>query len=181
MWPWQASRGADETHSVDINDAATLLRVINQAAPHYVYHLAALSFVGRPTPLDFYRVNVLGTEALLQALIALPTPPRALLASSANVYGACAQAVMDEYVPSAPVNLYVNSKIAREHIAHTYAEQLSMLIARPSSYTGPGSGPHFLKPKIVEHIKRFESVIELGNTHISRDFSDVRGIVSIYY
>ncbi|WP_018915469.1 NAD-dependent epimerase/dehydratase family protein [Vreelandella zhanjiangensis] len=173
--------GADEAHHIDINDAATLQGVINQVAPEYVYHLAALSFVGHPTPLDFYRVNVLGTETLLQALVTLPAPPRVLIASSANVYGANAQAVIDEYVPPAPVNHYANSKIAMEHIARTYAEQLPLLIARPFNYTGPGQAPHFLVPKIVEHIKRRESVIELGNTHVSRDFSDVRDIVSIYF
>ncbi|WP_018915471.1 NAD-dependent epimerase/dehydratase family protein [Vreelandella zhanjiangensis] len=54
------------------------------------------------------------------------------------MYGANAQAVIDEYVPPAPVNHYVNSKIAMEHIARTSAEQLSLLIAKPFNYTGPG-------------------------------------------
>ena len=88
--------GADETHHVDLNDAPAVQEVVRQVVPQQVYHLAALSFVGHPTPLDFYQVNVLGTDHLLKALSELPTPPRVLVASSANVYGANGQAVIDE-------------------------------------------------------------------------------------
>ncbi|MCA8866655.1 MULTISPECIES: NAD-dependent epimerase/dehydratase family protein [unclassified Halomonas] len=173
--------GADETHRIDINDQVALSALVSSIAPQQVYHLAALSFVGHPTPLDFYRVNVLGTEALLQALGKLPEPPQILLASSANVYGANGQAVIDENVPPAPVNHYANSKMAMECIARTYAERLPIIIARPFNYTGPGQAEHFLVPKIVQHIKQRANVIELGNIHVSRDFSDVRDIVAVYH
>lgn len=172
--------GADETHAIDLNDSAALSNLIAQVSPQQVYHLAALSFVGHPTPLDFYRVNVLGTETLLKALAQLPTPPRVLLASSANVYGANAQAVIDESVPPAPVNHYANAKLAMEHTARTYAAHLPMLIARPFNYTGPGQAAHFLVPKIVQHIQQRAPRIELGNINVSRDFSDVRDVVAIY-
>lgn len=172
--------GADEAHAIDLNDHVALRDLVSRVAPQQVYHLAALSFVGHPTPLDFYRVNVLGTETLLKALNELPTPPRVLLASSANVYGANGQAVINEYVPPAPVNHYANSKMTMEHIARTYAERLPLIIARPFNYTGPGQASHFLVPKIVQHIQQRASVIELGNTQVSRDFSDVRDIVAVY-
>lgn len=173
--------GADETHAIDLNDQESLGALINSTAPQQVYHLAALSFVGHPSPLDFYRVNVLGTEALLQALSKLAEPPKTLLASSANVYGANGQAVINEHVPPAPVNHYANSKMAMEHLARTYAERLPIIITRPFNYTGPGQAIHFLVPKIVQHIQQRASVIELGNTHVSRDFSDVRDIAAVYY
>ncbi|WP_339886026.1 NAD-dependent epimerase/dehydratase family protein [Vreelandella maris] len=172
--------GADETHHIELNDHDALSALVSRVAPQQVYHLAALSFVGHPTPLDFYRVNVLGTETLLKALSALPTPPRLLLASSANVYGANGQAVIDENVLPAPVNHYANSKLAMEHIARTYAQRLPMIIARPFNYTGPGQAAHFLVPKIVQHIQQRASVIELGNINVSRDFSDVRDIATVY-
>ena len=172
--------GADETHSIDLNDSAAISALVTRLAPQQVYHLAALSFVGHPTPLDFYRVNVLGTETLLEALSQLPTPPRVLVASSANVYGANGQAVINEYVPPAPVNHYANSKLAMEHIARSYTQRLPLLIARPFNYTGPGQAAHFLVPKIVQHIKKRAAVIELGNINVSRDFSDVRDIAVIY-
>ncbi|WP_447955913.1 NAD-dependent epimerase/dehydratase family protein [Vreelandella sp. EE7] len=172
--------GADETHRIDLNDEANVQNIVQETAPDQVYHLAALSFVGHPRPLDFYRVNVLGTETLLRALCQLTTPPRVLLASSANVYGANGQVTIDESVIPLPVNHYAHSKLAMEHMALTYKEQLPLLLARPFNYTGPGQASHFLVPKIVEHIKRREKTMELGNTHVSRDFSDVRDIVAIY-
>lgn len=172
--------GADEYHQIDLNDSAALHSLIKRVMPQQVYHLAALSFVGHSRPLDFYRVNVLGTEVLLEALGSLPTPPSVLLASSANVYGANGQALINEQVPPAPINHYANSKLAMEHIAHTYAERLPILIARPFNYTGPGQAAHFLVPKIVQHIQQRAACIELGNIDISRDFSDVRDVVAIY-
>lgn len=172
--------GADETHAMDLNDASALADLVSKVSPQQVYHLAALSFVGHPTPLDFYRVNVLGTETLLKALSTLPTPPRVLVASSANVYGANAQAVIDESVAPAPVNHYANSKLAMEHTVRTYAQHLPLLIARPFNYTGPGQAAHFLVPKIVQHIQQRAPRIELGNINVSRDFSDVRDVVAIY-
>lgn len=172
--------GADETHAIDLNDSAAISALVTRVAPQKVYHLAALSFVGHPTPLDFYRVNVLGTETLLAALSTLPTPPRVLLASSANVYGANAQASINEHVLPAPVNHYAASKLAMEHIAHTFAERLPLLIARPFNYTGPGQAAHFLIPKLIAHFRQRAPYIELGNLDVKRDFSDVRDITATY-
>lgn len=172
--------GADETHHIDLNESDALTDMVSRVSPQQVYHLAALSFVGHPTPLDFYRVNVLGTETLLNALSVLSTLPRVLVISSANVYGANGQAVIDESVLPAPVNHYANSKLAMEHIVRTYASRLPLLIARPFNYTGPSQAVHFLVPKIVQHIQQREPYIELGNINVSRDFSDVRDVVAIY-
>ncbi|MEA2120097.1 NAD-dependent epimerase/dehydratase family protein [Halovibrio sp. HP20-50] len=172
--------GADTHHAISLDDHQALDALIQQEVPQHVYHLAALSFVGHPEPLDFYRVNVLGTDTLLAALARLETTPRVLLASSANVYGANARGAVHEQVPPAPVNHYAASKLAMEHLARTYASRLPMLIARPFNYTGPGQAEHFLVPKIVSHFRRRAETLELGNIDVKRDFSDVRDIVASY-
>lgn len=171
---------ADEVYNIKLNDGAALDSLVHKVAPQHVYHLAALSFVAHQAPLDFYRVNVLGTETLLDALSRLSVPPSVLLASSANVYGANGQAIIDESVPPAPVNHYANSKLAMEYIARTYAQKLPLLIVRPFNYTGLGQAGHFLIPKMVYHFKQRTPYIELGNINVSRDFSDVRDVVAIY-
>tara|TARA_R110000796_G_scaffold88981_1_gene192372 strand:- start:5182 stop:6075 length:894 start_codon:yes stop_codon:yes gene_type:complete len=172
--------GADATHAIDLNTPATLDEILQQEQPSQVFHLAALSFVGHSEPLDFYRTNVIGTETLLTALQKLVVPPRVLVASSANIYGANAQASIDEHVIPAPVNHYATSKLAMEHIARTYATALPLLITRPFNYTGPGQAAHFLIPKMVDHFRRRASSMELGNLDVKRDFSDVRDIVATY-
>lgn len=176
-----ATTAAEHTLTADLNDPEALNALVAKVRPDYVIHLAALAFVGHDDPAAFYRVNVLGTEHLLNALAALDTPPtRVLIASSANVYGESDQPVLDERQPPAPVNHYACSKLAMEHMARTFRHRLPLVIARPFNYTGPGQDTHFLIPKIVDHFARGCQEIELGNTHVSRDFSDVRDVVDAY-
>lgn len=174
------SQGDDE-RACDLTDAAAVRHAVAEVQPHYVVHLAALAFVGHGDSRAFYDVNLFGTLNLLDALAALPhVPAKVLIASSANVYGTPGIEVIDESVCPAPVNHYACSKLAMEHMVHTWFDRLPIVITRPFNYTGVGQDEKFLIPKIVSHFRRRASVIELGNLHVSRDFSDVRDVVSAY-
>lgn len=166
---------------LDITSPENCRRVIETVRPDYIVHLAAISFVGHDDPLDFYRVNVLGTLNLLEACAATGhTPRKALIASSANVYGNVTSDAIDESFPLTPVNHYAASKAAMETMVHTWFDRLPILIVRPFNYTGRGQASNFLVPKIVEHFARREPSIELGNIDVARDFSDVRYVVRAY-
>ncbi|WP_160288684.1 GDP-mannose 4,6-dehydratase [Pseudomonas knackmussii] len=176
-----AATQADETLACDLTDAASVAKAVAHARPDWVVHLAALSFVGHSDQEAFYRVNVFGTQNLLEALTKLPTPPtRVLIASSANIYGSPGFEVIDEQVCPAPVNHYGFSKLAMEHMSATWFDRLPIVLARPFNYTGPGQDERFLIPKIVSHFAAGKSTIELGNVDVSRDFSDVRDVVEAY-
>ena len=124
---------------------------------------------------------MLGTLNLLQALAALKRPPRRIIvASSANVYGTPKEDVLDESLCPAPVNHYAASKLAMECMVRTWCDRLPILITRPFNYTGPGQAEHFLVPKIVRHYRERAPHIELGNLHVSRDYSDVEDVVAAY-
>ena len=58
--------------------------------------------------------------------------------------------------------------------------RLGIVITRPFNYTGVGQETRYLIPKIVSHFKEQAPHIELGNTDIARDFSDVRDIARAY-
>lgn len=172
---------AQETVPCDLTDAVAVREAVARVRPEYVVHLAALSFVGHRDPEAFYRVNLFGTLNLLAALAALDAvPKKVIVASSANVYGANAREVIDEGICPAPVNHYACSKLAMEHMAATWFDRLPLVLARPFNYTGVGQDGQFLIPKIVDHFRRGERVIELGNLDVSRDFSDVRDVVAAY-
>ncbi|HZZ10371.1 MAG TPA: GDP-mannose 4,6-dehydratase [Paraburkholderia sp.] len=166
---------------LDITSPEACRRVIASVRPDYIVHLAAISFVGHNDPLDFYRVNVLGTLNLLEACEAVGhTPRKLLIASSANVYGNVTSNAIDETFPVTPVNHYAASKAAMETMVRTWFDRLPILIVRPFNYTGRGQAPNFLVPKIVEHFARREPAIELGNIDVARDFSDVRYVARAY-
>lgn len=164
----------------NLTDIKALNTELASTKPDAVVHLAAISFVGHDNADDFYKVNVVGTDNLLKAIAAIGTKPRVLIASSANIYGNPNIAVLSEQITPAPVNHYAASKLAMEHITRTWFSQLPIIITRPFNYTGVGQNSQFLIPKIVNHFKTKQAVIELGNTNISRDFSDVRDIADTY-
>jgi len=165
----------------NLNDKAALQAEMVLLAPEAVVHLAAISFVGHADASAFYNVNVIGTLNLLEALAALPQPPRSvLLASSANVYGNCEQSPITEAQLPAPVNHYAMSKLAMEHMARTYADRLPLFFVRPFNYTGPGQDASFVIPKLVAHFARRAEVVELGNLDVEREFNDVRFVCEAY-
>jgi nucleoside-diphosphate-sugar epimerase len=164
-----------------LTDAQALLAAVQRVRPTHAIHLAALSFVGHGDARGFYDVNLFGTLNLLEALAALEVPPqKVLIASSANVYGTPGVEVIDEAVCPAPVNHYACSKLAMEHMVHTWFDRLPIVLTRPFNYTGVWQTEKFLIPKIVAHFQRRAPIIELGNLNVARDFSDVRDVVSAY-
>lgn len=165
----------------DLTDADGLRAEVAAVAPDQVVHLAGIAFVGHAREEAFYAVNVVGTTNLLDALIQLPEPPRkVLLASSANVYGNCAQSPIIETQPPAPVNHYAMSKLAMEFMAHSYMDRLDIVISRPFNYTGPGQNEAFVVPKLAKHFAMRLPSIALGNLHVEREFNDVKTVCDTY-
>jgi nucleoside-diphosphate-sugar epimerase len=170
-----------DVFTVDLCDRSAVAEVIEQVQPDVVAHLAGIAFVAHTNAELIYRVNVIGTRNLLEALAAARHQSSAvLLASSANIYGNANVALIDESVPPAPANDYAVSKLAMEYMARLWMDKLPIIIARPFNYSGLGQNENFLLPKIVSHFRRGERRIELGNLAIARDFSDVRMVAKSY-
>ncbi|HEY1633729.1 MAG TPA: GDP-mannose 4,6-dehydratase [Acidimicrobiales bacterium] len=175
---------------LDIGDVDGLRRALVDAAPDAVYHLAAFTHVGQSwgEPQEVFRVNAGGTLNLLEAARRCPSPPRVLLTSSAEVYGA----VKPEYLPLTegssllPVSPYAASKVAAEflgvqaHLGHG----LPVIRARSFNHVGPGQAPSFavsaLAKRIVEAERAGGKELRVGNLRPRRDFTDVRDVVRAY-
>jgi GDP-6-deoxy-D-talose 4-dehydrogenase len=171
--------GADKT--VDLLDAAAVGRFLDAEAFDYVIHLAALSFVAHDNASDYYRVNLLGTSNLLEALSRARRPlKKIILASSANVYGRPARIPVDESAPAAPLSHYGVSKYAMELMARLWFDRLPILITRPFNYSGAGQSAKFVFAKMVGHFRDRAPSIELGDTSVVRELMDVRDVAEIY-
>ncbi len=165
----------------DLMQLDDLRNEVAQVNPDFVVHLAGVSFVGHAEIDAFYRINVLGSSHLLDALASLDTKPQSILmASSANVYGNCAESPIAETQSPAPVNHYAASKLAMEHMARSRLDDLPVFFTRPFNYTGVGQSPDFLIPKLVQHFAARSTVVELGNMDVEREFNDVRFVCDAY-
>jgi GDP-4-dehydro-6-deoxy-D-mannose reductase len=178
-------------HEVDVTDPQALLVAVSDAAPDAIYHLAALTHVGRSwdEPLRVLEVNVIGTAAVLAAARQCGTDPRVLVTSSAEVYGAVtdpSQLPLREDSPTAPLTPYAASKLAAESVvAQTVlGHGQQVIVVRPFNHIGPGQSPNFAVPalakRIVEADRRGASTIPVGNLSARRDFTDVRDVVRAY-
>lgn len=167
---------------VDLTNSSQVLRAIETIRPQAVIHLAAVAFVGHSNPDAFYKVNLLGTRNLLDALVHTNSGKEGvILASSANVYGTVrTEDPIGEDTPPNPANEYAVSKLAMEYMARLWFDLLPIVITRPFNYTGIGQSEQFLVPKIVSHFRRREKVIELGNLNVRREFNDVRYVARLY-
>jgi GDP-4-dehydro-6-deoxy-D-mannose reductase len=177
-------------HEVDITDAEAVRVAIVEAAPDVVYHLAALTNVGRSwtDPGEVLRVNATGTLYVLEAARACAQVPRVLLTSSAEVYGAVPPESLPvtEEAPLAPVTPYAAAKVAAEYLgvqAHL-AYGLPVVRTRPFNHVGPGQSAGFvvsaLAERIVDARRRGDSSILVGNLTARRDLTDVRDVVRAY-
>jgi nucleoside-diphosphate-sugar epimerase len=168
----------------DITDQAAVIRCIEDLAPDFIFHLAAISRVDYTNPTLLYAINVMGTLNILTAASHLKKKPAFLLISSAQVYGIVEERLqpISEQSLIQPVNHYGASKASAEHLMQVFHQEydLPVSIVRPFNHIGRGQDPHFVIPKIIKSIKDNNPAIQLGNLSVIRDFLDVRDVVNAY-
>ncbi|HXZ62616.1 MAG TPA: GDP-mannose 4,6-dehydratase, partial [Acidimicrobiales bacterium] len=175
---------------IDVCDAAALRSALTDAAPDAVYHLAALTHVGRSwaDPEQVVRVNVLGTLHVLEAARRCRPVPRVLVVSSAEVYGALDESALPAGEDSvlAPVTPYAASKVAAEFVAVQahLGNGVPVIRVRPFNHVGPGQAEGFVVPglakRIVEARRQGRDTLPVGNLSARRDLTDVRDVVRAY-
>lgn len=176
-------------YEADVRDCDKVHSAMHDFRPHHVYHLAAISSVpfSWKSPRQTYEVNVLGTLNLFEAAMSLPSPPRILNVSTAQVY-APSDLALSETNSVAPDNPYAASKLMAElsRIQFRNSSTGGVITARSFNHTGPGQSSEFVLPSIAKQFAEIEAgqrepKLTLGNIHVKRDFTDVRDVVEAYF
>ena len=174
----------------DIRDLDSLVSELVAYEPEAIYHFAGFTHVGLSWehPRDAIEVNAIGALNVLEAARKCSNPPRILLPSSAEVYGAVEEADLPLREASVirPMTPYAVSKVTVEHLglqAHM-AYGLDVILVRPFNHAGPGQPSSFFVPALAERILDAQRVgassVAVGNLSSRRDLTDVRDVVRAY-
>lgn len=178
-------RDVDLRHRREVEEATEKIQ------PDAVLHLAAQTFVPRSfeDPLETFEVNFFGTYNLLSALKNVGFTGRFLLVSTGDIYGTVAPEMLpirEDMLPR-PRNPYAVSKVAAEALSFQWSETAGFdaIVARPFNHVGPGQRPEFVISGFAKQIAEIKhgtkpAVIEVGDIDVTRDFCDVRDVVSAY-
>ncbi len=178
------------TGGPDVTDREAVFTAFTSSEVDVVYHLAAQSHV--PTAwndaIGTLRVNVEGTQNVLDAAVETPGRPRVLVVTSAEVYGSVSEAELPirEDAPLRPNNPYAASKVAADALAQQawLGRGQDVIRLRAFNHIGPGQSPNFvcagLAHRIAEAERSGSGTVEVGNLEVRRDFSDVRDVVAAY-
>jgi GDP-4-dehydro-6-deoxy-D-mannose reductase len=169
---------------VDVTDVEAVARAVAGEAPEAVVHLAALSSVADSwgEAAEVWRVNVLGTVNVLEAVRAEAPEARLLAVSTGQVYGDAEQIPTTEESPVAPLSPYAASKAAAELACAS--STLDVVVVRPFQHEGPGRDERFAVGSWVTQIARAEEsgggTVRVGDLSSRRDLTDVRDMCRAY-
>lgn len=176
----------------DLNDHASLARMVEVVRPDYVFHLAAQSYPQQSfvAPLETLQTNILGTAALLDAIHRSGQSPVIHVCASSEVFGRVGKEHLPiaEDVPFHPASPYAISKVGTDLIGRFYAEAygLCVMTTRMFTHTGPRRGDVFAESSFAKQIAlieegRIEPLLRVGNLESMRTWSDVRDAVRAYH
>ncbi|MDQ6925542.1 MAG: GDP-mannose 4,6-dehydratase [Candidatus Eremiobacteraeota bacterium] len=186
--------GDHDTLPLDVRDPLAVRGAVELARPDAIAHLAAQAFVpaSLADPDGTFDVNAHGTLRLLEAVRALADqgapPPRVLVVSSGDVYGAQPPDAfpLRETTAALPRSPYAASKIAAEALSLAYARAwvVDVVVTRAFNHIGPGQDERFGVVAFALQIARVAAGgaprVLVGNLDASRDFLDVRDVCEAY-
>lgn len=184
----------------DLNDHISLLNVIQEMKPDYIFHLAAQSYplTSFNAPIDTLNTNVLGTCRLLESIRSVMRfdqgyHPVVHICASSEVFGKIPadkkpDAGIHEECPFHPASPYAISKAGTDLLGRYYAQAYGMTVmtTRMFTHTGPRRGDVFHESTFAKQIALIEAgmvppEVKVGNLKSLRTYADVRDAVRAYY
>ena len=177
-------------HECDLNDLASILRVLKNVRPDYIFHIASYANVKASFdyPSVVYENNIIGTSNFFEAIRIAEINPRIQLCSTSEVYGQVdpKNVPIREDCPMNPVSPYAISKDAQDHIGYMYFKAYGMRIIRTRMFTylNPRRDDLFMTAFAMQ-VARIEAGLQTellhGNLDSIRSFIDVRDAMEAYW
>lgn len=185
----------DELHLVecDLRDLSSVQHLVEQAAPDYIVHLAAQSYVAASwhTPAETLYTNSVSQVNLFEAIRPRKSEaPRFLAIGSSEEYGLVAddELPIKETNPLRPLSPYAVSKVTQDLMGYQYFQsyRLPIIRTRAFNHEGPRRGDVFVTSNFARQVAEIEArkrqpVIRVGNLKARRDYTDVRDVVRGYW
>jgi GDP-4-dehydro-6-deoxy-D-mannose reductase len=167
----------------DLLDTGFAAELLRDARPSHIFHLAGGLGPAAADRRSLVELHVLGTAALLDAVISADPHPWVCIASSSAVYGEAASQPIPEWAPTRPLSDYAVSKAAMELVVSQFrlAAGLQCCVVRPFNLIGPGLTDRLFLSALARQVAAQEpqgsGVVYVGNLEPRRDFLDVRDAV----
>lgn len=179
-------------HYADLNDGSSLIKMMTNVKPDYIFHLAAQSNpkTSFDAPVDTMNTNILGTTRLLEAVRITSISPIIHVCASSEVFGRVPKEKLpiNEECTFHPASPYAISKVGTDLVGRYYAEAYGMTVmtTRMFTHTGPRRGDVFAESTFAKQIAMIEAriippVVKTGNLDSLRTWADVRDAVRAYY
>ncbi len=158
----------------DITDGREFSEILKRSRCNMVVHFAAEVGAGRSMifPGDYYKVNVLGTQNVIDASVSLGIK-KIIMASTSNIYGDNIEPVLkeNEAIPD-PVTPYAVSKLVNECMGKIASDQygIDIVVLRIFSAYGPGQRPDLAIHKFTRLIESGQPVRLFSDNKSYRDY-----------
>jgi GDPmannose 4,6-dehydratase len=162
----------------DLLDQASLVRVLEESAPHEVYNLAAQSFVPASfrQPVLTAEFTAIGVTRMLEALRTAAPEARFYQASSSEMFGHALETPQTERTPFHPRSPYGVAKVYAHHATVNYREAYGLFAVSGIlfNHESPRRGLEFVTRKITDGVARIKlglaDELRLGNLDARRDW-----------
>lgn len=169
---------------LDLRDDAGVQRMVAEARPEVVFHLAAQASVSvsmREPRLDI-ETNLIASVVLAQAAAASGARRFVFTSSGGAMFGAPAQVPADDDTPVEPRSFYGASKASAERFLKVVEQETGMTVAsvRPANVYGPYQDPHGEAGVVAifaQRMLRGEPVTVFGTGEDTRDYVYVDDVV----
>lgn len=165
-------------HFADLNDSASLMKLLLQIQPDEIYHLGAQSHVRVSFDIPEYTgdITAIGTTRLLEAIHLAGLQPKFYNAASSEIFGNSSEVPQRETTPFRPRSPYACAKLYSYWMTVNHRDGYGLFACNGIlfNHESPRRGETFVSRKITRAVARIlaglQHKLHLGNLGAKRDW-----------